>query len=169
MDCMIIDAFTDRTFAGNQAAVVFMDAGDARTSDADWMRSVAADFNLSETAFLVPMGKDTYSLRWFTPEVEVMLCGHATLASAHALWSTGRSLSGELAFVTRHSGTLTATLDAQTHLITLDLPADPPVQAELPEGLAEALGVTAVDGGHARTLSANPPPVNPWGVSWPGS
>lgn len=156
MDCFIVDAFTPRPFAGNQAAVVLIDPADARASDAEWMQAVAADFNLSETAYLVPLGgkgTDTYSLRWFTPAVEVVLCGHATLASAHVLWSTGRSQSRELHFITRQSGTLSATLDAQSHVITIDLPSDPPRLVgpeEEPIGLAEALGVTPVAYGKAR-------------------
>ena len=76
-----IDAFTDRPFAGNPAAVCLLE----RDMDASWMQSVAREMNLSETAFLL-RGDDGFGLRWFTPEVEVDLCGHATLASAHFLW-----------------------------------------------------------------------------------
>ena len=76
-----IDAFTSEAFRGNPAAVCLLD----RERDAAWMQNVAAEMNLSETAFLLPTD-DGYSLRWFTPAVEVALCGHATLASAHALW-----------------------------------------------------------------------------------
>ena len=78
-----IDAFTARAFAGNPAAVCLLEgpAGEA------WMQSLASEMNLSETAFLHPNG-DGYALRWFTPVAEVALCGHATLASAHALWET---------------------------------------------------------------------------------
>ena len=151
MDCWIVDAFTDQPFSGNQAAVVLLDPGDSRASDASWMQGVAGDFNLAETAFLVPLGgRETYALRWFTPTVEVVLCGHATLASAHVLWSTGRTQARELAFVTRQSGTLAARLDAQSHVITIDLPSDPPVPSPTPPGLAEALGVSPVAVGKAR-------------------
>ena len=76
-----IDAFTNVPFRGNPAAVCFLD----RERDDRWMASVAAEMNLAETAFLLPRGDD-WSLRWFTPAVEVDLCGHATLASAHVLW-----------------------------------------------------------------------------------
>ena len=76
-----IDAFTDRPFSGNPAAVCLLDA----PADPAWMQHVAAEMNLAETAFLVPQG-DRFGLRWFTPTMEIELCGHATLASAHALW-----------------------------------------------------------------------------------
>jgi PhzF family phenazine biosynthesis protein len=79
-----VDAFTDRRFAGNPAAVCIMTA----PQDANWMQAVAAEMNLSETAFILPEG-DAFNLRWFTPTVEEDLCGHATLASAHILWETG--------------------------------------------------------------------------------
>ncbi len=85
----IVDAFTDRPFAGNPAAVCILDGA---KEDA-WMQRVAAEMNLSETAFLQPLD-DGYGLRWFTPTVEVDLCGHATLASAHILWETGRLQAG---------------------------------------------------------------------------
>ena len=79
-----VDSFTSRAFAGNPAAVCIL----TTPGDEAWMRDVAREMNLSETAFLVP--KDSgFNLRWFTPTVEVALCGHATLASAHILWSTG--------------------------------------------------------------------------------
>ena len=79
-----VDAFTDQPFAGNPAAVCLLPA----PRDEQWMQSVALEMNLSETAFL-HREKDGWLLRWFTPEVEVALCGHATLASAHVLWETG--------------------------------------------------------------------------------
>ena len=150
MDCWIVDAFTDVPFAGNQAAIVLLDPADARVTDVGWMQSVAADFNLAETAFLVPLGPATYSLRWFTPTVEVILCGHATLASAHQLWITGRCTANEIAFVTRNSGTLLARCKSGSDLITIDLPADPPVPDPGPPGLAEVVGVTAKAIGRAR-------------------
>ena len=103
MRLLIVDAFTDRPFAGNPAAVVVVET----QADEDWMQSVAAEMNLPETAFLRGGGCE-WELRWFSPVVEVDLCGHATLASAHALWSTGMAPAGEtLRFATR-SGTLTA-------------------------------------------------------------
>ncbi len=80
-----VDAFTDRPFGGNPAAVCILDG----PVDDGWMQRVGNEMNLSETAFLLPR-PEGYSLRWFTPSVEVDLCGHATLASAHVLWETGR-------------------------------------------------------------------------------
>src|SRR5437868_11050497 len=80
-----VDAFTDRPFAGNPAAVCLLDG----PRDDAWLQHVAAEMNLSETAFLLAEG-DAFRLRWFTPTVEVDLCGHATVASAHVLWETGR-------------------------------------------------------------------------------
>lgn len=110
-----VDAFTDRPFAGNPAAVCVLPAA----ADAGWMQSVAAEMNLSETAFLYPTGKG-YQLRWFTPAAEVDLCGHATLASAHVLWCEGYlALDQEVRFHTR-SGLLTATQSAGW--ITLNFP-----------------------------------------------
>ena len=92
-----VDAFTDRPFAGNPAGVcVLPEPGDER-----WMQNVAQEMNLSETAFLCRQG-DGYQLRWFTPAVEVDLCGHATLASAHVLWEAGHlPLNEQARFYTR--------------------------------------------------------------------
>lgn len=98
----IVDAFTDRPFAGNPAAVCPLDAA----ADDAWMQALAGEMNLSETAFLVPEN-DGYRLRWFTPKAEVDLCGHATLASAHILWETNLlALTDTARFYTR-SGLLT--------------------------------------------------------------
>src|SRR5215467_7258623 len=97
-----IDAFTDRPFSGNPAAVCLLPAW---REDA-WLRSVAREMNLSETAFLVKQ-PGHFELRWFTPKVEVDLCGHATLASAHALWQQGQAAGDAIRFSTR-SGILTA-------------------------------------------------------------
>ena len=77
-----VDAFTDRPFSGNPAAVCVL----PEARDEAWMQNVAKEMNLSETAFLVRRDDGAYDLRWFTPAIEVALCGHATLASAHALW-----------------------------------------------------------------------------------
>jgi PhzF family phenazine biosynthesis protein len=129
-----IDAFTDRPFAGNPAAVCLLE----RAADEPWMQQLAAEMNLSETAFLVP-GAEGFGLRWFTPAVEVDLCGHATLASAHALWERGIVPMGqELRFFTR-SGVLTAR--QAEGWIWLDFPAQPTAPAPAPDGLLEALGV----------------------------
>src|SRR4051812_49306744 len=89
-----VDAFTDRPFGGNPAAVCLLD-GHAR--EAAWMQAVAREMNLSETAFLIGRQDGAFDLRWFTPAVEVDLCGHATLASAHVLWEAGRLGRGEAA------------------------------------------------------------------------
>ena len=80
-----VDAFTAKPFAGNPAAVCILEA----PADEKWMQNVAREMNLSETAFICPEA-DGFRLRWFTPAVEVDLCGHATLATAHILWETGR-------------------------------------------------------------------------------
>lgn len=135
-----IDAFTDRPFSGNPAAVCLLNA----PAEAEWMQAVAREMNLSETAFVVSRGDGDFALRWFTPAVEVELCGHATLASAHALWSTGRLAPGRTARFHTLSGLLTAE-EAGDGLIELDFPARNATPAEPPTGLAEALRLPAVD------------------------
>jgi predicted PhzF superfamily epimerase YddE/YHI9 len=107
---------------------------------AAWMQSVAAEMNLAETAFLRPRGLDEFDLRWFTPRVEVDLCGHATLASAHRLWEEGLA-EGPIRFRTR-TGVLSAVRDGVG--IELDFPAAPPGESPPPSGLAEALGAPFV-------------------------
>ncbi|MDQ3850892.1 MAG: PhzF family phenazine biosynthesis protein [Actinomycetota bacterium] len=138
MRIRVIDAFTQRAFAGNPAAVCLLD-GD-RWPDERWMRRVAAEMNLSETAFAHPLPAEDeadWALRWFTPTVETNLCGHATLATAHAL-HTDRGRAGSVRFASR-SGVLAAhTRDDGT--ITLDFPAAPLSAAPLPEGMSDALG-----------------------------
>lgn len=131
-----VDAFTEKPFAGNPAAVCLLRAA----HDDEWMQSVAAEMNLSETAFVHPRDDDDLSLRWFTPTVEVDLCGHATLAAAHALWETGRLGADAPARFHTRSGLLTARRDDEG-VIELDFPATPPTEAPAPEGLLEALGV----------------------------
>jgi PhzF family phenazine biosynthesis protein len=132
----IIDAFTDRPFAGNPAAVCLLDT--ATWPDAAWMQQVAAEMNLSETAFAhpCPEGAD-WALRWFTPAVEVDLCGHATLATAHAL-REDRGACGTVRFSSRSGVLIAHAHDDGT--ITLDFPAAPTSQVAVPDGLAEALG-----------------------------
>jgi PhzF family phenazine biosynthesis protein len=131
-----VDAFTERPFSGNPAAVCLLPA----PRETKWMQAVAAEMNLSETAFLVKED-DVYQLSWFTPKVEVDLCGHATLAAAHVLWSEiGLPNLEPLQFETR-SGRLTAA--RQGTLIELDFPLEPASPTEPPPGLMEALGVTA--------------------------
>ncbi|MEE4272531.1 MAG: PhzF family phenazine biosynthesis protein [Thermoanaerobaculales bacterium] len=133
-----VDAFTDEPFRGNPAAVCLLDTA----IDEDHMQAIALEMNLSETAFVVPRG-DGFQLRWFTPACEVRLCGHATLASAHVLWTEGVvDPSEKIAFHTLHSGTLTARRDGDR--IELDFPASPPEEIEPPNGLAEALGLEPV-------------------------
>jgi PhzF family phenazine biosynthesis protein len=138
-----VSAFTDRPFAGNPAAVCLLP--DERA--AGWMQAVAGQMNLSETAFLHPEG-DGHRLRWFTPTVEVDLCGHATLASAHVLWETGRLAADAPARFPSRSGLLTAR--RRDGRIELDFPACPPAPAAPPEGLAEALGAVVVSAGRNR-------------------
>ncbi len=135
-----VDAFTDVPFAGNPAAVCILDA----PCDEAWMQKVAAEMNLAETAFLVEQDQKqdrSFSLRWFTPMVEVDLCGHATLASAHFLWECGRLSPGEQARFQTRSGLLTAERSADW--IELNFPIKPEVAAEPPGRLLEALGVAA--------------------------
>lgn len=129
-----VDAFTGKPFAGNPACVCLLDEP---RPDA-WMQSLAAEMNLSETAFLLTEG-DGYRLRWFTPKVEVSLCGHATLASAHILYETGRLAPGEIARFYTRSGLLTACLE--DGWIALNFPVAPVEPAQAPAGLLEALGV----------------------------
>lgn len=140
MRIRVVDAFTDQPFTGNPAAVCLLGAG--AWPDASWMQQVAAEMNLAETAFALPLAggaEADWALRWFTPTVEVDLCGHATLATAHVLRTDGRSLS-TVRFSTR-SGVLIAHLD-RDGTITLDFPAAPVVESPAPDGLAEALRAT---------------------------
>ncbi len=130
-----VDAFSGRPFRGNPAAVCLLDG----PRDEGWMQNVAMEMNLSETAFVHSEG-DGFRLRWFTPTVEVDLCGHATLASAHVLWERGVIPDGaEARFYTR-SGLLTA--ERQADWIELNFPATPERPAAPPEHLADALGAT---------------------------
>ena len=138
-----VDAFTDRPFAGNPAAVCLLD----RERDAAWMQTLAAEMNLSETAFLLPSG-EAWSLRWFTPRAEVALCGHATLAAAHVLWETGRLAADATANFDTLSGRLTARRAAGAGAgdgwIELDFPERrESAHDDLPE-LFAALGVKPV-------------------------
>jgi PhzF family phenazine biosynthesis protein len=139
-----VDAFTDRPFRGNPAAVC-VTAGE---QDEAWMGAVAREMNLSETAFLHPEG-DGWRLRWFTPVAEVELCGHATLASAHVLWEEGRVAADAGARFHTRSGLLTARRDGDW--IELDFPATPATPLDPPPGLLSALGIDrAVATGSSR-------------------
>ncbi len=132
-----VDAFTDRPFAGNPAAVCIL----SEAPEESWMRDVAREMNLSETAFLVPR-EDGYNLRWFTPAVEVDLCGHATLASAHVLWEEGHLAADAQARFHTRSGWLLA--ERRGDWIEMDFPAKMEESAEPPAELASALGLKPV-------------------------
>jgi predicted PhzF superfamily epimerase YddE/YHI9 len=138
-----IDAFTSQPFAGNPAAVCILNG----QVDRDWMQRVAREMNLSETAFLVPQ-EQGFDLRWFTPSVEVDLCGHATLASAHALWELGHLRCDETARFHTRSGLLTA--ERKGDWIELDFPATPAVEAPPPNGLLAAIDVSPTYVGRSR-------------------
>src|SRR5262245_41672432 len=131
----VVDAFTGEPFRGNPAGVVFLE----RARDDAWMQAFAAEMKHAETAYLLPEGEG-FHLRWFTPVREVDLCGHATLASAHALWETGRlPLASPARFRTR-SGTLTAKLVDGG--IEMDFPTETAVEVaprDIPPGMLEAL------------------------------
>ena len=138
-----VDAFTSRPFTGNPAAVCVL----PEPRDAAWMQNVASEMNLAETAFLDPR-EDGFDLRWFTPAVEVDLCGHATLASAHVLWESGRLPPAEAARFHTRSGLLTAV--RRGDWIDLDFPATPEEETAAPPGLAEALGAAPRYVGRSR-------------------
>jgi len=129
----VVDSFTSRPFAGNPAAVCFLE----EPAEESWMQLVAREMNLSETAFLHPKGKE-WALRWFTPTREVDLCGHATLAGSHLLWEEGRlAPEGEARFRTR-SGLLTAR--RREGRIEMNFPATPPAPAKTTEEVVRMLG-----------------------------
>ena len=134
MRLLQVDAFTDEPFKGNPAAVCMLE----EQKSSDWMQHLAQEMNLSETAFLRPQDGG-WSLRWFTPAVEVDLCGHATLASAHALWEEGSLPLNETAKFHTRSGVLTASRAGDW--IELDFPAKPQEPVAAPAGLLEALGI----------------------------
>lgn len=133
MNVQVVDAFTKRPFAGNPAAVCLL----SEMPPEPLMQRIASEMNLSETAFVVPE-EEGYRIRWFTPAAEVALCGHATLASAHALWESGAVRGDEIAFVCR-SGPLAARRDGE--MIVLDFPAKPASACPPPGGLLDALGL----------------------------
>jgi PhzF family phenazine biosynthesis protein len=146
MEIFQVDAFAHEPFRGSPAAVCLLDGPRA----AEWMQSVAAEMNLAETAFVErPAAAGIgFGLRWFTPTVEVELCGHATLAAAHVLWERGER-ADRLAFQTR-SGTLSAARVEGG--IELDFPADRPTPVAPPAGLAAALGAAPVAVGKGRSF-----------------
>lgn len=139
-----IDAFTDKVFHGNPAAVCVLD---------EWledrkMQQIAAENNLAETAFVVPNGSD-YEIRWFTPTVEVDLCGHATLASGFVLFHYYNYPSNILNFHSRRSGLLTVQREGEE--LTLDFPADVYQHVEAPQALVRSLGATPVEAYKGKT------------------
>ncbi|MBE0555638.1 MAG: PhzF family phenazine biosynthesis protein, partial [Proteobacteria bacterium] len=127
-----IDAFSGRVFSGNPAGVCFLDAW----LDDALLRSIAAENNLSETAFLVK-GDGPYELRWFSPKMEIDLCGHATLAAAFALFSHREPAAGSVDFLTR-SGTLSVRREGD--LLVMDFPSRKPTPCAIPAGLGRILG-----------------------------
>jgi PhzF family phenazine biosynthesis protein len=129
-----VDAFTAEPFRGNPAAVCVLE----KEPDAHWLQKVAAEMNLSETAFLLPQA-DGYSLRWFTPSFEIDLCGHATLASAHILWERGYLRTDQEAKFYTKSGLLSAR--KVEDWIQLDFPALAEKETAAPEELLAALGI----------------------------
>lgn len=129
-----VDAFTSEPFSGNPAGVCILE----KPAEEGWMQAVAAEMNIAETAFLYREG-ELFNLRWFTPEIEVDLCGHATLASAHVLWETGVLAKDQKAVFDTRSGILTA--EDTGEMIELDFPREEADEAPAPEYLLEALGV----------------------------
>ncbi len=135
-----VDAFSDKPFKGNPAAVCIL----KESSPEKWMQDVASEMNLAETAFLVPMNND-YNLRWFTPNSEVDLCGHATLASAHILWEKGYLRKGQEANFHTRSGLLTAQI--AENWIQLNFPTTQEEKTDVPAELIEALKIDPIYAG----------------------
>lgn len=134
-----IDAFTDKVFGGNPAAVCVLD----QWIDVDLMQNIAAENNLAETAFVVKKTTETYAIRWFTPTVEVDLCGHATLASAHVLFNYYNFPSDKIIFLSQASGSLSVTKNEAN--LTLDFPTDVVKKVDTPKILIEAFGITPIE------------------------
>ncbi|MBN2853333.1 MAG: PhzF family phenazine biosynthesis protein [Clostridia bacterium] len=132
-----VDAFAEKPFSGNPAAVCILES----YPNEKWMKDIASEMNLAETAFVVPT-EDGFSLRWFTPTSEVDLCGHATLASAHILWEEGYIIESQTANFYTKSGLLTA--KNVNGWIQHDLPPLPEHEVEAPKGLIEALNIKPV-------------------------
>jgi PhzF family phenazine biosynthesis protein len=133
---VLVDAFTDRPFTGNPAAVCVLQA----PADADWMQAVAAELNLPATAFVWPQ-RDLWCLRWFAPVAELAMCGHGTLAAAYVLLEQSAAAHGSICFETA-AGQLTARRLAE--LIELDFPSEPSSSTEPPAALLQAIGVNPV-------------------------
>ena len=137
-DIYQVAAFTDVSFGGNPAAVIPLTAW----IEDSLMQKIAAENNLSETAFLVPTGESRWHIRWFTPTVEVDLCGHATLASAAVIH---RKLGHEDWPITLESASGLLKVDINGERYVLDFPSQPPERTDPPAGLSDALGVSADD------------------------
>jgi PhzF family phenazine biosynthesis protein len=135
MRIFTVDAFTGKPFSGNPAAVCLADG----VTDSAWMQDVAREMNLSETAYVSARADGSFDLRWFTPGLEVDLCGHATLASAHVLWEEQLKAPDEAIVFHTRSGPLTC---KHLHVgrIEMDFPVCPVEEAPPPRGLLEALG-----------------------------
>lgn len=138
-----VDAFTDKLFKGNSAGVCILD----KQISEEMMQSIAMEMNLSETAFLLKQDNG-FNLRWFTPESEVDLCGHATLASAHILWEEGYLDQNEQAIFYTKSGVLKAFKDGE--YITLDFPLELAQQVNPPDDLIKAFNVPFLYAGKNR-------------------
>ncbi len=158
VEFFLVDAFTDKPSEGNPAAVCILPDG-AEGEELEgftdaWMQAVAAEMNLSETAFLIklsqkdPCSGNEYGLRWFTPTVEVMLCGHATLACAHIIWERGYVAGGKDINFNTKSGVLLASMNGDR--IELEFPADLVTQVPAPKEIVQALGVVPLFVGRGR-------------------
>lgn len=145
MKYFVIDVFTEKLFGGNPAGVCLLDSW----PDDAVMQNIAAENNLAETAFLVREDENSYGLRWFTPEIEIDLCGHATLASAFVLMNELRAVSGTVDFHTQ-SGKLTVTKNDD--MFTMDFPSRAPVRCDVPTLLEKALGVPVMETHMSRDL-----------------
>ena len=139
----VVDAFSEMPFQGNPAGICILE----KPAEDDWMQSVAHEMGHAETAFLYPI-QDGYNLRWFTPTIEVDLCGHATLASAHVLWQTGRLKSDQVAKFQAKSGQLIARKQGEE--IRMDFPAEPAEEMDAPPTLRLAISKPPVWVGHNR-------------------
>lgn len=139
-----VDSFTDKAFGGNPAGVCVLGS----PADEKWMQDIAMEMNLAETAFLYKKGDDIYDLRWFTPEEEEDLCGHATLASAHILWETGVLEPDRKAVFNTRSGILSAV--KKDGSIEMNFPSEAPCDTAAPEVLDRALGISCLYVGRNR-------------------
>lgn len=139
-----VDAFTDKVFRGNPAAVCVLD----EWLDETTMQNIASENNLAETAFVV-RNNDDFEIRWFTPKVEVDLCGHATLASAHVLFNNYNYPSNRIIFQSRNRGELS--VEKNNDLLTLDFPADKPEKIDTPDWLVEPFNISPQESFKGRT------------------